>query len=120
MGKWTGKRLRGTDKSVDLPAPIRVAEGVGVVAESWRHGERHGPKAGSLVGVRYQLLAGPFSIDASRELAVVYGPEARLEKGQQKQKNKNIEADKPRLHLEPGEEAFLEALVDVLPAEGSQ
>ena len=86
-----GRGLRGRDEWVAVRPPVSIDERVVVTAEIWRRGEKHGPKEGSRVGLRYQL--GPrLRLEARRN-------EARLLRG------------KSEVVLEPGEEKFVSALV---------
>lgn len=95
MGRLRGKTLVGDDVVVVLPKPARVSRGAVAIAEIWRRGERHGPKAGSLVGVRYDI-GGGLVFDARRESARIADA-----KGQE-------------VFLEEDETPFIRALVGVL------
>lgn len=89
-----GADLVGTEEVVAV-APQRRQRAV-VVGELWRRGERQGPEAGSLVGLRYELGAGVY-FDARRRGARVWH-----------ERGGNVD-------FEPGEEAFVAALLEVLP-----
>ena len=93
-GGTRGEDLRGKDEVVRLPTPRWIAEGVRHVGEIWRRGERYGPAAGSLVGLRYRL-GDRLTVDARREGARVW---------------RRGGSD---VHLEPDEEPFVAALLDV-------
>jgi hypothetical protein len=95
MGHLRGDDLVGTDEIVHAPKPVQVARGAFAVAEIWRRGERRGPKAGSLVGVRYDIGSG-LVFDARRESARV------------------ADRNDDEVFLEEDETPFVRALVRVL------
>jgi hypothetical protein len=96
LGRERGKALEGRDEHVLLEAPRAIAPSVVVVGEIWRIGEQHGPKRGSLVGLRYRVGEGLF-LDAERTGARLWRQQGDGE-----------------VELEPGEEAFVRALLDVV------
>ncbi len=96
IGGRQGKGLVGSDDVVPLPDAVAVGAGASVVAELWRRGERHGPRQGVLQGVRYALCDDAVVFDARR-----HGGEVRRREGD-------------AVHLEPGEESFVTALVRVV------
>ena len=93
IGGRTGEQLVGRDELVAI-APSTTSRAP-AIAEIWRRGERHGPSAGSLVGLRYRLAPG-LQLDAKRDEAVV------------------ARGKDDRVYLEPGEERFVAELLDVL------
>jgi hypothetical protein len=90
-----GEGLGGRDAFVRLKARVKFRGGIAAVAEIWRRGERFGPKDGSRIGLRYLLRPGLY-LDAKREEARVW----RRGGGE--------------VFLEPGEEAFVAALLSVV------
>jgi hypothetical protein len=95
LGRERGKDLEGRDEYVLLEAPRAVAPSVVVVAEIWRRGEPHGPKGGSLTGLRYRI-GDTLLFDAART-------DARVAR---------VDGDGVVV-LEPGEEHFVAAVRDV-------
>ena len=92
-GKREGKELVGKDEVV--PIAHRPVGYPAIVAEIWRCGEQHGPAAGSLVGLRYKIDRDTY-VDAHRNEARVW------------RKRRGV------VWLEPGNESFVAALLDVV------
>lgn len=89
-----GGTLVGHEDLVHV-SPRDLGDGASVIAELWRRGERHGPDTGSQVGLRVALGARSF-LDVRR-------PDARV-----------WCVDGAGVYLEPGEEAFVAAVVALL------
>jgi hypothetical protein len=87
MGQRRGTQLQGRDEARRVRPAKAIADGVVITHELWRVGERHGPREGSLVGLRYRFDCD-LHLDAKREDARAW----RTRGGS--------------VHLEPGEEAF--------------
>ena len=95
LGRRTGQRLVGRDDVIRVDVSQPIAPGIVAVASTWRRGEKHGPKAGSLVGARWRV--GDVRIDVGREEAT-------------------IACGRGRVVIEHDEIAFVRALVRVLGA----
>jgi hypothetical protein len=94
FGRPRGEQLLGRDEIVPIVPAVKLPESVLVEADIWRRGEKHGPPQGSLVGARYRLCGGA-AFMADREGA-------------------EVQCRGRTVHLEPGEEAFVAALLEAM------
>ena len=92
FGRPRGEELLGRDELVPLVPEGKLAVSVLVEADIWRRGEKHGPAEGSLVGARYRL-GGEAVFIAERGGA-------------------EVQCRGRTVHLEPGEEEFVAALLE--------
>jgi hypothetical protein len=99
MGRRRGEDLCGHDEIVPQE-PVELTDGARVEAEIWRRGERQGPADGSLTGLRYRL-GEVVTLDAERQ-------DAKVVRGRK------------CVNLEPGEEAFVAAVLRVAGQDGGQ
>lgn len=71
LGPSWGEDFVGRNETVELRDPGSLRGGVEVIAETWRRGERYGPGAGSLVGLRHRIADDVF-LDVERHNARVW------------------------------------------------